>query len=120
MPEQSADIVVVGGGLAAAKTVEALREKGFDGSLTLIGSETELPYERPPLSKDYLQGKAEFGDAVVALAASGTTSTTSPCGSARPSRRSTSRRANSPWTRTATRAATATASSSSRPGRRRD
>jgi NADPH-dependent 2,4-dienoyl-CoA reductase/sulfur reductase-like enzyme len=65
MPEQSADIVVVGGGLGGAKTVEALREKGFEGSLTIISAESELPYERPPLSKGYLQGDSEFADAVV-------------------------------------------------------
>lgn len=52
-------IVVVGAGLAGAKTVEALREKGFDGSLTLVGAETHLPYERPPLSKGYLKGDDE-------------------------------------------------------------
>ncbi len=65
MPDQSADIVVVGGGLAAAKTVEALREKGFDGSITIVASEQRLPYERPPISKGYLAGKAAFDDAVV-------------------------------------------------------
>ncbi len=48
--------VIVGGGLAGAKAAEALREKGYDGSLTLIGDEEHLPYERPPLSKDYLAG----------------------------------------------------------------
>jgi NADPH-dependent 2,4-dienoyl-CoA reductase/sulfur reductase-like enzyme len=58
-------IVVIGGGLAGAKAVEALRTKGYDGSLTLISDEPDLPYERPPLSKDYLQGKAEFEKAVV-------------------------------------------------------
>ena len=47
-------VAVVGGGLAGAKAVEALREEGFDGSLTLIGDESHLPYERPPLSKGYL------------------------------------------------------------------
>jgi 3-phenylpropionate/trans-cinnamate dioxygenase ferredoxin reductase subunit len=52
-------IVIVGGGLAGAKAAEALRDKGFDGTLTLIGDEEHLPYERPPLSKDYLAGKAE-------------------------------------------------------------
>lgn len=52
-------IVVVGAGLAGAKTVEALRDKGFDGSLTLVGAETHLPYERPPLSKGYLKGDDE-------------------------------------------------------------
>jgi 3-phenylpropionate/trans-cinnamate dioxygenase ferredoxin reductase subunit len=49
--------VIVGAGLAAAKAAEALRARGFDGQLTLIGEETHLPYERPPLSKDYLAGK---------------------------------------------------------------
>jgi 3-phenylpropionate/trans-cinnamate dioxygenase ferredoxin reductase component len=52
----STRIVVVGGGLAGAKAVEALRDEGFDGSLTLIGDESHLPYERPPLSKGYLAG----------------------------------------------------------------
>jgi NADPH-dependent 2,4-dienoyl-CoA reductase/sulfur reductase-like enzyme len=55
----STRIVVVGGGLAGAKTVEALRDEGFDGSLTLIGDESHLPYERPPLSKGYLAGNDE-------------------------------------------------------------
>jgi len=58
-------IVVVGGGLAAAKAVETLREEGFDGAITLIGEETERPYERPPLSKDYLQGKSTSDDLYV-------------------------------------------------------
>jgi 3-phenylpropionate/trans-cinnamate dioxygenase ferredoxin reductase subunit len=48
--------VIVGAGLAGAKAVEALRELGFDGRLTLIGDEEHLPYERPPLSKGYLAG----------------------------------------------------------------
>ena len=52
-------IVVIGGGLAGAKAVEALRDQGYDGTLTLVGDEQHLPYERPPLSKDYLAGKAE-------------------------------------------------------------
>ena len=51
--------VIVGAGLAGAKAAEALRGGGFDGQLTLIGAERHLPYERPPLSKDYLAGKAE-------------------------------------------------------------
>lgn len=58
-------IVVIGGGLAAAKAVEALREEGFDGAITLIGDEEERPYERPPLSKDYLQGKSTSDDLFV-------------------------------------------------------
>lgn len=58
-------VVVIGAGLAGAKTVEALREKGYAGGLTLIGDEAHRPYERPPLSKDYLQGKAERGTVFV-------------------------------------------------------
>ncbi len=50
--------LIVGASLAGAKAAEALREAGFDGPITLIGAEDELPYERPPLSKGYLQGKA--------------------------------------------------------------
>jgi len=55
----SAAYVIVGASLAGAKAAEALRAEGFNGPLVLIGEETERPYERPPLSKDYLLGKAE-------------------------------------------------------------
>jgi 3-phenylpropionate/trans-cinnamate dioxygenase ferredoxin reductase component len=51
--------VIVGAGLAGAKAAEALRGSGFDGQISLIGAEEHLPYERPPLSKDYLIGKAD-------------------------------------------------------------
>ncbi|MCX4513857.1 FAD-dependent oxidoreductase [Streptomyces sp. NBC_01619] len=51
--------VVVGGGLAAGKAVEALREHGHRGPLLIIGNEQERPYIRPPLSKGYLLGKEE-------------------------------------------------------------
>ena len=58
--EMSTDAyVIVGASLAGAKATETLREQGFDGPITLIGEETERPYERPPLSKDYLLGKAD-------------------------------------------------------------
>jgi 3-phenylpropionate/trans-cinnamate dioxygenase ferredoxin reductase subunit len=57
MPEQE-PFVLVGGGLAGAKAAETLREEGFDGPVVLLADEPELPYERPPLSKDYLLGKA--------------------------------------------------------------
>ena len=50
--------VIVGASLAGAKAAETLREEGFDGRLVLIGAEPERPYERPPLSKDYLRGEA--------------------------------------------------------------
>jgi 3-phenylpropionate/trans-cinnamate dioxygenase ferredoxin reductase subunit len=49
--------VIVGASLAGAKAAETLRTEGFDGRLVLIGAEHERPYERPPLSKDYLRGE---------------------------------------------------------------
>jgi len=49
-----ANFVIVGAGECGARAAFALREKGFDGAITLIGSEAHLPYERPPLSKDAL------------------------------------------------------------------
>lgn len=51
--------VIVGASLAGAKAAETLRAEGYDGPLVLIGEESDRPYERPPLSKDYLLGKAE-------------------------------------------------------------
>src|SRR4051794_35946554 len=55
----SRTFVIVGPSLAGAKAAETLREEGFDGRLLLIGAEDERPYERPPLSKDYLRGDVE-------------------------------------------------------------
>jgi 3-phenylpropionate/trans-cinnamate dioxygenase ferredoxin reductase subunit len=49
-------IVIAGASLAGAKAAETLRDEGFDGEIVLLGSETERPYERPPLSKGYLLG----------------------------------------------------------------
>ena len=51
-------VVIVGAGLAGAKAAETLREEGFDGRVVLLGAERERPYERPPLSKEYLRGEA--------------------------------------------------------------
>jgi 3-phenylpropionate/trans-cinnamate dioxygenase ferredoxin reductase subunit len=51
--------LIVGASLAGAKAAETLRGEGFDGPLVMVGAERERPYERPPLSKDYLLGKAE-------------------------------------------------------------
>jgi 3-phenylpropionate/trans-cinnamate dioxygenase ferredoxin reductase subunit len=50
--------VIAGAGFAGAKAAETLREEGFEGRIVLIGDEAERPYERPPLSKDYLRGDA--------------------------------------------------------------
>jgi 3-phenylpropionate/trans-cinnamate dioxygenase ferredoxin reductase component len=51
--------IIVGASLAGAKAAETLRAEGFDGRLLLIGAEDERPYERPPLSKEYLRGEAK-------------------------------------------------------------
>jgi len=55
MPETH---VIAGAGLAGAKAAEALRAEGFEGRIVLVGDEAEAPYERPPLSKDYLRGES--------------------------------------------------------------
>jgi 3-phenylpropionate/trans-cinnamate dioxygenase ferredoxin reductase subunit len=49
-------VVVVGGGLAGARSVQELRAQGFDGAVTMLAAEEHLPYDRPPLSKDVLRG----------------------------------------------------------------
>jgi len=51
--------VIVGASLTGAKAAETLRAEGFDERVVLVGAEDERPYERPPLSKDYLRGEAE-------------------------------------------------------------
>ena len=61
----SQTFVIVGASLAGAKAAEGLRGRGFDGRIVLVGTETELPYERPPLSKDYLRGESEREKAYV-------------------------------------------------------
>ena len=53
------DVVIVGAGMAGVQTAVALREQGFTGAVTLIGAEPHQPYDRPPLSKAVLLGKAE-------------------------------------------------------------
>ncbi|MFJ2782750.1 MULTISPECIES: NAD(P)/FAD-dependent oxidoreductase [unclassified Streptomyces] len=62
MSEQKRDqqhVVIVGAGMAGVQTAVALREQGFTGPVTLIGGEPHQPYDRPPLSKAVLLGKAE-------------------------------------------------------------
>lgn len=51
--------VIVGGGLAGAKAAETLRAEGFAGRVVLIGDEDQRPYDRPPLTKEYLRGEIE-------------------------------------------------------------
>ena len=50
-------IVVLGSGLAGLRAAEVLREKNFQGKITLVGAEPQLPYNRPPLSKQFLAGE---------------------------------------------------------------
>ena len=57
---QMSHIVVIGAGQAGSSLVAKLRKDGFDGDITLIGAETALPYQRPPLSKAYLLGDMEL------------------------------------------------------------
>ncbi|CRZ14154.1 NAD(P)/FAD-dependent oxidoreductase [Mycolicibacterium neworleansense] len=61
----SSTFAIVGGGLAGAKAAEALRDNDFDGHVVLFAAEDQLPYERPPLSKEYLAGKKKLDDFTV-------------------------------------------------------
>ena len=69
MPTDKQTFVIVGAGLAGAKAAETLREEGYDGRLVLVGAEPERPYERPPLSKEYLRGETDREQAYVHEAA---------------------------------------------------
>ena len=60
MPADRYDILIVGAGHAGAQAAIALRQRKFEGTIALLGDEPELPYERPPLSKDYLAGDKPF------------------------------------------------------------
>ena len=57
---QQYDIIIVGAGHGGAQTAIALRQRKFTGSIAVIGEEPEIPYERPPLSKEYLAGEKPF------------------------------------------------------------
>lgn len=61
--------VIVGASLAGATAAVTLRQDGFEGDITLVGAEPHLPYERPPLSKQYLRGEVPFEKALVRPAA---------------------------------------------------
>ncbi|MGB9377140.1 MAG: FAD-dependent oxidoreductase, partial [Mycobacteriales bacterium] len=52
-------VAVVGAGLAGSRVCQELRSQGYDGSITLLGAEEHLPYDRPPLSKDLLFGRIQ-------------------------------------------------------------
>jgi 3-phenylpropionate/trans-cinnamate dioxygenase ferredoxin reductase subunit len=65
MSSTSKVFIIIGGGLAGAKAAQALRDNDFDGNVILFGAEEQLPYERPPLSKDYLVGKKSLDEFTV-------------------------------------------------------
>ncbi|MBB4155563.1 3-phenylpropionate/trans-cinnamate dioxygenase ferredoxin reductase subunit [Sphingomonas jinjuensis] len=60
VPYDRYDVLIVGAGHAGAAAAIALRQRGFAGSIAIAGDEPELPYERPPLSKEYLSGDKPF------------------------------------------------------------
>jgi 3-phenylpropionate/trans-cinnamate dioxygenase ferredoxin reductase subunit len=63
--DKEVDFLLVGGGMASAHCAAELRKRGAEGSILLVGREPEPPYERPPLTKEYLRGEAERADAYV-------------------------------------------------------
>ncbi len=65
MADREADFLLIGAGMASAYCASELRAQGAEGSVLLVGREPEPPYERPPLSKEYLRGEAGRSDAYV-------------------------------------------------------
>jgi 3-phenylpropionate/trans-cinnamate dioxygenase ferredoxin reductase component len=65
MPDREVEFLLIGGGMASAHCAAELRRRGAEGSILLVGREPEPPYERPPISKDYLRGDAGREDAHV-------------------------------------------------------
>ncbi len=67
MADQTVDVLLIGGGIAAASTAQTLGEEGFTGSVLLVGRELDAPYHRPPITKAYLQGEQTKADLTIAL-----------------------------------------------------
>ena len=65
MADREVDFLLVGGGMASGHCAAELRKRGAEGSILLAGREPEPPYERPPLSKEYMRGEASRADAYV-------------------------------------------------------
>jgi 3-phenylpropionate/trans-cinnamate dioxygenase ferredoxin reductase subunit len=65
MADRSVDYLLIGGGIAAGTCAKTLREEGADGSILLVGREPDPPYDRPPLSKEYLRGDSAKDDALL-------------------------------------------------------
>ncbi len=68
MADRHAEYVLIGGGLAAANCARGLRAGGADGKILLIGREPDLPYDRPPCSKEYLRGEKIRSELLIAPA----------------------------------------------------
>jgi NADPH-dependent 2,4-dienoyl-CoA reductase/sulfur reductase-like enzyme len=64
-PGRSGSVLIIGASLAGLRTAESLRSNGFDGTVTIIGEEHDAPYDRPPLSKQFLAGT--FDESRIAL-----------------------------------------------------
>jgi 3-phenylpropionate/trans-cinnamate dioxygenase ferredoxin reductase subunit len=65
MADREVDFLLIGGGMASGNCASALRDGGADGSVLLVSREEEPPYERPPLSKEYMRGESSRADAYV-------------------------------------------------------
>jgi 3-phenylpropionate/trans-cinnamate dioxygenase ferredoxin reductase component len=63
--DRTIDVLLIGGGIASASAAAELREGGFDGSITLATRELDPPYERPPITKGYLQGKDDRASTLI-------------------------------------------------------
>jgi len=65
MADRQVDFLLIGGGMASAHCAAELRRRGAEGSILLVGREPEPPYERPPVTKDYLRGETGREEAYV-------------------------------------------------------
>src|SRR5437764_14397870 len=65
MAERSVEFLLIGGGMASGQCAGELRRRGAEGDVLLVGREPDPPYERPPLSKEYLRGESGRVDAYV-------------------------------------------------------
>src|SRR3954454_784754 len=65
MPDRSVDVLLVGGGTPPTTCAPELRERGFDGSILLVGRELDPPYDRTTCSKGYLRGTATRDDVLL-------------------------------------------------------
>src|SRR3954447_11193576 len=64
-PDDTTDILLLGGGIASANAAAELREGGFEGSILVVTREMDAPYHRPPLTKGYLQGREDRASTLI-------------------------------------------------------